>query len=261
MSKKRKPIFTMQNPASDVLRTFKGTFVPTTVMVIVSLILGTFLSGLVYQYVAYTFGKMRRFAAINSFYYGINRTFIVSLIIACTIFYSYYKVLRMFEGRKIDYDTGIIKSDKETFGGAHWQVEEELQDTFHISKKIADTTDEIFGQDEEGRIYGFIYPPGMNHNKLLFGAPGSGKTASVVKTDIYQALLRGESVITTDSKGSVYEETSAVAKELGAIVKVLNLKDKEFNNSNGWNCMSHLDPNSSTFSSDLSAVFFLLSFS
>lgn len=243
-----------QNPISEIKRTFRGTLIPSLIMLVVAFLIGTFLSGLVYQYIGYTFGKMRRFNLINSFAYGLSKTMLVSIMFTLGIYYCYYKVLRIRGKNRVDYETGIVRSENETFGGAHWQTDDELKENFTVSKKIADTKEEIFGKDPKGNVYSLTYPPGMNHNRVFFGAPGSGKTSAIIKTDIYQCILRGESIITTDSKGAVYEETVSVAKEHGYTVRVFNLKPKEFRNSNAFNVMESIDPDSPDFASDCAVI-------
>ncbi len=249
---KNKPM--KQNPVSELIKTFKGHLIGTLAMIGISILLGTFLSGIIYQYLSYTFGKLRRFILLDSFKYGISKTPLVTLIFVVAIFYCYYKALRVVTDNKIDYENGIIRSENETFGGAHFQTTEEIKENFHVSKKIADTTEEIFGLDEKGNVCSLTYPAGMNHNRVFFGAPGSGKTAAIIKTDIYQCIRRGESIITTDSKGSVYEETVSVAKENKYTIKVLNLKSNEFKNSNGFNVMASLNPDDMNFASDCAII-------
>ena len=141
-----------------------------------------------------------------------------------------------------NYDDNYLKSNKETYGGAHFQTKEEMEEkgTFKIHDAIEETTGDVFGTDEEGKIYEFLYPAGLNRNKCYIGAPGSGKSAAVMKTSIYQNIRRGLSMVVTDSKGDLYAQTSAIARKYGYDVKMLNLKPKEFKNSNAFNMFQNL---------------------
>lgn len=126
-------------------------------------------------------------------------------------------------------------SKNSTFGGAHFQTPSQIAENFHLYDKIEDTTEEILGITDDGKIACPIFPGGTNRNEVFFGASGAGKSASIVKTHIYQCLREGVSVICTDTKGDLYKETAALVKSMGYKIRVLNLKTAEFKNSDGFN--------------------------
>ena len=241
-----------QNPVKEIKKTFEGHLVGTVVVLILSVIIGFFVSGAVYQYLAFTFGKLRHIYITESIAYGISRVPLVSLLLSGTLFFAYFKMLRLTNKYKVDYENGIERSTNTTFGDAHFMDEKELEENFIISPTIEDTKEEIFGYDQKGNVLSFIYPPGINHNRCFCGAPGSGKSSGIIKTDLYQCLRRGESIIVTDSKGDIYNETAAVFKYAGYLVKVINTKD--FKNSNGFNVMASLDYTNPNFSNEAATI-------
>ncbi len=76
---------------------------------------------------------------------------------------------------------------------------------------------------------------GEAHN-LIIGATGSGKTQIVVFPMIKVLAKAGESMVLTDPKGELYEETSEMLRAYGYNVIVLNFRDPQ--KGNAWNPMS-----------------------
>lgn len=210
--------------------------------IITSIILSTFLSGLIYQYITTIFNGESVYL-LSSFRYGISKSLILTIIIIFLMIGFGFKAYRSLRRNYMkNYKDNYLKSKSETYGGSHFQTEEELKENFDYFENIEDTTGEVFGMDEYDNILTFKYPPGMNKNQIYFGAPGSGKSASIIKTALYQAMRRGESVVLTDSKGALYAETSAVARKLGYKVRVFNLKASEFKNCDGYNFFKSIRP-------------------
>lgn len=212
------------------------------IYIVASIILGTFLSGLLYQYITTIFSGESIYL-LSSFRYGITKSILLTLIIIFLLIGFGFKAYRSLQKNYVkNYKDNYLKSKSETYGGSHFQTEEELKENFDYFENIEDTTGEVFGMDEYDNILTFNYPPGMNKNQMYFGAPGSGKSACKIKTDLYQSMRRGESVVLTDSKGAIYAETSAVARKMGYKVRVFNLKASEFKNCDGYNFFKSIRP-------------------
>ena len=73
---------------------------------------------------------------------------------------------------------------------------------------------------------------GEYHN-LIIGSTGSGKTQVVVFPMVQMLAKKGESMIITDPKGEIYEDTAELLKEKGYKIIVLNLRDPQ--RGNAWN--------------------------
>lgn len=230
------------NPVYELREDLKDKPVQAVVTVVTTFIAGLFISGLLYQTWHSLIDSRFRFGLLNCFVYGF-KWFPVALFFTCCFIYGIFRIYRALrKNYEKNYDDNYLKSDKETYGGAHFQTEEELKENFDIYGSIEDTTGDIFGTDDKEQIYEFSYPMGMNKNKIFMGAPGSGKSAAIIKTAIYQNIRQGNSIITTDTKGDLYAETSAVARKYGYKVRALMLKPEWFKNSDAFNMFVDLKP-------------------
>ena len=76
---------------------------------------------------------------------------------------------------------------------------------------------------------------GEAHN-IIIGATGSGKTQAVVFPLVQSLAKKGESMIITDPKGEIYEQTGTMLRERGYNIILLNFRNPQ--NGNGWNPMA-----------------------
>ena len=76
---------------------------------------------------------------------------------------------------------------------------------------------------------------GEAHN-IIVGATGSGKTQAVVFPMVQSLAKKGESMIITDPKGEIYEQTATMLQERGYNIVILNFRNPQ--NGNGWNPMA-----------------------
>jgi len=75
---------------------------------------------------------------------------------------------------------------------------------------------------------------GEAHN-IVVGSTGSGKTQIVVFPMVHSLAKKGESMIITDPKGEIYEQTANMLKERGYNIVLLNFRNPQ--NGNAWNPM------------------------
>ena len=123
------------------------------------------------------------------------------------------------------------KKDK---GYSRWCKDKEMK---AVLKEIDPRADEI--------MYGGIpiisdgkkmwVDDGEAHN-IIVGATGSGKTQIVAFPMIRILGKAGESMILTDPKGELYENTAGMLKEKGYNIVVLNFRDPQ--RGNAWNPMN-----------------------
>lgn len=236
-----------KTPAKEFLDDIKHMKQYFYLAIIVGIIVSTFLSGSIYQaFITVFTGKP--IYIFSSFKFGITKTLLLTLLILFIILFGSYRVFRSLKKDYLmNYKDNYMKSKKETYGGAHFQTVEEMtkenkdgHSNFTLNDTIGETTGHIFGLTPDDKVATFNYPPGMNLNKIYFGAPGSGKSAATIKTDMYQAMIRGDSLVVTDTKGDLYSQTVAVARTMKYKIRVLNLKVSEFRNSDGFNLFSTL---------------------
>ena len=76
---------------------------------------------------------------------------------------------------------------------------------------------------------------GEAHN-IIVGSTGSGKTQIVVFPMVYSLAKHSESMIITDPKGEIYEQTATMLKERGYNIVILNFRSPQ--NGNSWNPMA-----------------------
>lgn len=82
----------------------------------------------------------------------------------------------------------------------------------------------------------------LNKNVLVIGAPGTMKTRAVVRNSIIQAAKRNESLVITDPKGELVEDTAVFLQNKGYKVRIFNLVN--LLNSDSWNCVACIGNNS-----------------
>ena len=73
-------------------------------------------------------------------------------------------------------------------------------------------------------------------HSLVIGATGSGKTQAVIFPQVHSLSKARESMIITDPKGEIYEETANMLRARGYQILLLNFRDPQ--NGNAWNPMS-----------------------
>ena len=76
---------------------------------------------------------------------------------------------------------------------------------------------------------------GEAHN-IVVGSTGSGKTQIVVFPMVHSLAKHSESMIITDPKGEIYENTANMLKERGYNIVLLNFRSPQ--NGNAWNPMA-----------------------
>ena len=108
---------------------------------------------------------------------------------------------------------GFTVKKKESDGYSHWANEKEIK----AQLKMVRVTDEkmkygglpLINNGKE------IYVDDGESHSLIIGSTGSGKTQYMVLPAVKILARKGESMIITDPKGEIYEETAEMLKEKG----------------------------------------------
>lgn len=105
----------------------------------------------------------------------------------------------------------------------------------------------------------------INKNIAVFGGAGSGKTFSFALPFCDQALKRRESLVITDPRGEIFEKTADKFRDVGYVVRCLNLKNPT--HSDGWDpfAAEYNDPDrtalmASAFKGDVKEIISQLAF-
>ena len=135
-----------------------------------------------------------------------------------------------------EFDKGVgFTTQKKDKGYSRWSKEKEIIASKNVEEiNIHDVNTKVAGIPllyKGDRVY---VDNGENHT-LVIGATGSGKTQTVIFPTVKILAKKHESMIITDPKGEIYEETANMLKEKGYNVILLNFRDPQ--NGNSWNPM------------------------
>lgn len=135
-----------------------------------------------------------------------------------------------------EFDKGVgFTTQKKDKGYSRWSKEKEIIASKNVEVvNIHDNNTKSAGVPllyKGDKVY---VDNGENHT-LVIGATGSGKTQTVIFPTVKILAKKKESMIITDPKGEIYEETANMLKEKGYNVILLNFRDPQ--NGNSWNPM------------------------
>ena len=164
---------------------------------------------------------------------GRSSTLIILIIVAGLI--VIVKVQNRFGSTDFD-DRNFTRSKKGTYGTAGWMTDKELRAVLEL-KRPEDAKGIILGE-KDGKV--LCLPENTRLNKHIFvcGASGTMKSRAVARNYMFQAIRHGESVILTDPKAELYDDTAELFRDEGYEVKVFNLVNPQ--HSDSWNCMAGL---------------------
>ena len=154
-------------------------------------------------------------------------------LIALKVAMGYIKVGTLDKERNFSY------ADSGAYGTAEWMAEKDIKKVADI-ENYKNTKGYILGQmDSTGKKLISAKPESrMNKHVAVFGASGTGKSRCYSRNYIIQAVERKESVIVTDPKGELFEDTAEFLRNNGYIVKIFNLVNPE--KSDSWNCLKEV---------------------
>ena len=147
----------------------------------------------------------------------------------------YFKLQNRFGEKELD-PRGFKTSSTGAYGTAGWMSGKEMQSVLEISP-IEKAKGTILGE-HRGRAVCMPEDTRLNRHIAVFGASGTMKSRAVIRNALFQSIKRGESVVITDPKAELYNDTSELYRKHGYEVKVFNLVDPAHGDS--WNCMADL---------------------
>ena len=170
-------------------------------------------------------------------FYGLNplRAFTPEFITATIVFYifAFVAILTAVSSYFFDREKGfgLLQGKKEKGGYSRWAKKEEMK---KVLKKL-NPLDETFNYGGVPLITEpkEVWVDDGEAHSLIIGSTGSGKTEMVVKPLIKILAKKGESMILTDPKGELYEESVSMLLEKGYKIIVLNLRNPS--KGNAWN--------------------------
>ena len=173
-----------------------------------------------------TFYGLLPFAAFTSKYIGATLILFVLALIGIFGAVSSY----IFD-RESGFGFSLNKKDS---GYSRWAKKNE------VKKQLKPVDPKAYTADAAGLVVindgkKLWVDDGEAHN-IVIGATGSGKTQAVVFPLVQSLAKHGESMIITDPKGEIYEQTGTMLRERGYNIVLLNFRSPQ--NGNGWNPMA-----------------------
>ena len=131
---------------------------------------------------------------------------------------------------------GIGITNGATGGYSDWARDKDIKNDNSIVK--------IYASDSKTNAAGVplicngkeLWVDNGEYHTLVIGATGAGKTQDVIFPTIKVLAKHGESIICTDPKGELYNETAGLLKAKGYDILVLNFRDPQ--NGGAWNPLS-----------------------
>ena len=154
---------------------------------------------------------------------------------AAAVGFLYIKLHGKFN--KGEYDDRNFKRAREgTYGTAAWMSDREMRKVLEVTSP-AEARGTILGE-KSGKVVCLPVDTKLNKHLFVCGATGTMKSRAIARNMLFQAIKRSESVVLTDSKAELYDDTAELFRQNGYMVKVFNLINPEHGDS--WNCMANL---------------------
>jgi type IV secretion system protein VirD4 len=155
---------------------------------------------------------------------------VVGFLLGITALFIYIRVPELAE--KVSPKKARFIDDP-TCGTARWMEPEEIPKTLELGHGPG-----ILLGAYEGTPVRLHNKGRLNRNITVFGAPGTGKTWSVILPNCMQAVVNHESVVVTDPKSEIARLTIRFFQKHGYNVRVFNLIDML--HSDRWNPLSEV---------------------
>ncbi len=173
------------------------------------------------------FHGLNPFPAFSSEYFAPTMVVFIGIIIGLLSSVSNY----FFDREK---GFGITSDPKKDKGYARWATDKEMKNEL---VKIDPTAE----HNDAGGIPLIMNKKGVwvdngGYHNLIIGSTGAGKTQTTVFPMVKNLSKHDESMIITDPKGEIYEDTAEMLKERGYNIVLLNFRDPLHGNS--WNPLS-----------------------
>ena len=172
------------------------------------------------------FAGLNPFPAFSTSNITVTMVFYILFLVGIFISVSSY----FFER---DEGVGFTTSKKDK-GYSRWAKEKEIKKELKYVDPTAQKSNAagvpLIIKDNE------IWVDDGEYHSLVIGATGSGKTQTVIFPTVELLAKNHESMIITDPKGEIYEQTSNMLRDKGYNIFVLNFRDPQ--QGNAWNPLS-----------------------
>lgn len=174
-----------------------------------------------------TFAGLNPFPAFTGEYLAPTMVFFLAALIAVISSVSSY----FFDREK---GIGIKTGSKDEKGYVRWAKDKEMKTQLKPVNPLLPSADyagiPIMNNGKE------IWVDNGEYHNLIIGSTGSGKTQITVLPLVHLLCKHGESMVVTDPKGEIYEQTAVKLREHGYRIILLNFRDPQ--KGNAWNPLS-----------------------
>ena len=131
-----------------------------------------------------------------------------------------------------EFDKGFgFTTEKKSDGYSHWCSDRDMKKELKMIN-ATDLKTDVGGVVliNNGRQ---LWVDDSEYHNLIIGSTGSGKTQTVIFPMVHTLSKHGESMIITDPKGEIYEQTSEMLRRKGYNIVLLNFRNP--GQGNAWN--------------------------
>lgn len=153
-----------------------------------------------------------------------------AVVLACAVWLIY-------QNRRADFAAGGATPVRGStaYGSARWRTGAELASGLGrwVAGQPKNPAGLVAGADKGGRKVTRAWVVSQDGHNLVIGAPGAGKTSRLIEPSLLVIAQSGESVVITDPKGELFENTSGLFEQAGYDVLRFDLRDPSL--SLRWN--------------------------
>lgn len=160
--------------------------------------------------------------------------------IAATLLFFIVGIIAAFAGVKSVFfereeGVGLSINEKKTKNYSRWAKDKEIQHSLDVRQ-----VDPLSAKANAAGIPLMMNPKSVwvdngGYHNLVIGSTGAGKTQTTVLPMVNLLAKHDESMIITDPKGEIYENTAKYLESLGYNIVLLNFRDPQ--QGNAWNPM------------------------
>jgi type IV secretion system protein VirD4 len=159
----------------------------------------------------------------------------LTVVIISAAVFVYAKLHDKFGKGERD-ERNFTRAKEGTYGTAAWMSDKEMKQALEVT--APENARGVILGEKNGKVVCLPVDTRLNKHIFVCGASGAMKSRAIVRNLLFQAIKRGESVVLTDSKAELYDDTSELFRQNGYLVKVFNLVSPD--HSDSWNCMANL---------------------
>jgi type IV secretion system protein VirD4 len=160
----------------------------------------------------------------------------LSVVIISAAVFVYAKLHDKFGKGERD-ERNFTRAKEGTYGTAAWMSDKEMRQALEVA--APENAHGVILGEKNGKVICLPVSTKLNKHIFVCGASGAMKSRAIVRNLLFQAIKRGESVVLTDSKAELYDNTAELFRQNGYLVKVFNLLVSP-DHSDSWNCMANL---------------------